>query len=113
MARTAQGLLVAKARMPESCGAAAAHMRPRRGSPPPSTGRTTASTRAKGRRGVLCRALRDALKRWRAYPLDCTAGELLTRSSRAWPQLLLCAVTAADERVDDAWRREPASALRG
>jgi hypothetical protein len=24
--------------------------------------------------------------------------------------LLLCAVTAADERVDDAWRREPASA---
>ncbi|MDF3140243.1 ATP-binding protein, partial [Streptomyces sp. T21Q-yed] len=24
--------------------------------------------------------------------------------------LLLCAVTAADERVDDAWRREPAAA---
>ena len=51
----------------------------------------------------------DALKRWRAFPLDCTPGELLDALVESLAALLLCAVTAADERVDDAWRREPAS----
>ena len=52
----------------------------------------------------------DALKRWRAFPLDCTAGELLDALVESLSALLLCAVTAADGRVDDAWWREPASA---
>jgi hypothetical protein len=55
----------------------------------------------------------DALKRWRAYPLDCTAGELLDALVESLCALLLCAVTAADERVDDAWRREPAAGAPG
>ncbi|WP_223206131.1 dynamin family protein [Streptomyces xanthii] len=49
----------------------------------------------------------DALKRWRSYPLDCTAGELLDALVESLGSLLLCAVTAADARVDAAWRREP------
>lgn len=52
----------------------------------------------------------DALKRWRSYPLDCGAGELLDAVAESLEALLLCAVTAADERIDEAWRREPASA---
>lgn len=52
----------------------------------------------------------DALKRWRAFPLDCSASELLESLVESLSTLLLCAVTAADERVDDAWRREPAAA---
>lgn len=52
----------------------------------------------------------DALKRWRSYPLDCGAGELLDAVAESLEALLLCAVTAADERIDEAWRREPAAA---
>ncbi len=52
----------------------------------------------------------DALKRWRSYPLDCGADELLDAVCESLEALLLCAVTAADERIDEAWRREPASA---
>lgn len=52
----------------------------------------------------------DALKRWRAFPLDCTAAELLDALGESLAALLLCSVTAADERVGEAWRREPAAA---
>ncbi|MEV0318938.1 dynamin family protein [Streptomyces sp. NPDC050658] len=55
----------------------------------------------------------DALKRWRSYPLDCGADELLDAVSESLEALLLCAVTAADERIDEAWRREPAAAAPG
>ncbi|PKW07890.1 Dynamin family protein [Streptomyces sp. 1222.5] len=55
----------------------------------------------------------DALKRWRAFPLDCTAGELLDALVESLAALLLCSVTAADERVDEAWRREPAASAPG
>ncbi|MEV3860764.1 dynamin family protein [Streptomyces sp. NPDC050095] len=48
-----------------------------------------------------------ALKRWRSYPVDCTAGELLDSLVESLGALLVCAVTAADERIDEAWRREP------
>jgi hypothetical protein len=51
----------------------------------------------------------DALKRWRAFPLDCSPGELLDSLVESLGALLLCAVTAADEHVDEAWRREPAA----
>ncbi|MEV1019272.1 GTPase domain-containing protein [Streptomyces sp. NPDC050264] len=54
----------------------------------------------------------DALKRWRSYPLDCSAGELLDALVESLGALLLCAVTAADERIDQAWRREPGSGAR-
>ncbi|GDY83339.1 hypothetical protein SAVCW2_25380 [Streptomyces avermitilis] len=65
--------------------------------------------RVKGRLQAGAVLAGDALKRWRAYPLDCTAGELLDALVESLGSLLLCAVTAADERVDEAWRREPAS----
>ncbi|GGR76878.1 ATP-binding protein [Streptomyces aureoverticillatus] len=55
----------------------------------------------------------DALKRWRAYPLDCGPEELLDAIAESLEALLLCAVTAADERIDDAWRREPAARAPG
>ncbi|WP_432019544.1 dynamin family protein [Streptomyces sp. 1222.5] len=55
----------------------------------------------------------DALKRWRAFPLDCTAGELLEALVESLAALLLCSVTAADERVDEAWRWEPAGSAPG
>ncbi|MEU6393150.1 dynamin family protein [Streptomyces sp. NPDC046939] len=50
----------------------------------------------------------DALKRWQSYPLDCSAGELLDALVESLGALLLCAVTAAEERIDEAWREEPA-----
>lgn len=55
----------------------------------------------------------DALKRWRSYPLDCGAVELLDSVAESLEALLLCAVTAADERIDEAWRREPAATAPG
>ncbi|WP_051820107.1 dynamin family protein [Streptomyces sp. NRRL S-920] len=55
----------------------------------------------------------DALKRWRSYPLDCGPGELLDAIAESLEALLLCAVTAADERIDEAWRRESAADVAG
>ncbi|RVU24287.1 ATP-binding protein [Streptomyces antnestii] len=55
----------------------------------------------------------DALKRWRSYPLDCTPAELLDALTESLGALLLCSVTAADERIDEAWRRDPAGAADG
>ncbi|MET7528180.1 dynamin family protein [Streptomyces goshikiensis] len=52
----------------------------------------------------------DALTRWRGYPLDTTADELLDSLAESLAALLQCAVAAADERIAEAWRREPASA---
>lgn len=51
----------------------------------------------------------DALTRWRGYPLDTTADELLDSLAESLAALLQCAVAAADERIADAWRREPAA----
>ncbi|MFE9018899.1 dynamin family protein [Streptomyces sp. NPDC007808] len=111
MARTAYGLLDSlKARVPELAGAAAAQYA--------AALRLTAAVdsaydseyarvRARLQSGAVLAG--DALKRWRAFPLDCSAGELLDSLVESLSTLLLCAVTAADERVDDAWRREPAA----
>ncbi|MEV6653581.1 dynamin family protein [Streptomyces sp. NPDC051219] len=52
----------------------------------------------------------DALTRWRGFPLDTTAGELLDSLVDSLSALLQCAVAAADERIAEAWRGEPASA---
>ncbi len=51
----------------------------------------------------------DALTRWRGYPLDTSAAELLDSLAESLSALLQCAVAAADERIAESWRREPAS----
>jgi len=111
LARTAQGVLDSlKARMPELAGAAASqHAAALRLTSAVDTAYDTEYTRVRGRLQSGAVLAGDALKRWRAFPLDCTAGELLDALVESLGALLLCAVTAADERVDDAWRREPAS----
>jgi hypothetical protein len=115
MARTAYGILDSlKTRMPELASASAAQYA--------ATLRLTAAVdgayetehaRVRGRLNSGAVLAGDALKRWRAFPLDCTAGELLDALVGSLAALLLCAVTAADERIDAGWRREPASAAPG
>ncbi|MEU3788959.1 dynamin family protein [Streptomyces fructofermentans] len=115
MARTAHGALDSlRTRMPELAGAAAAQYA--------AALRLTAAVdgaydseyaRVRGRLQAGAVLAGGALKRWRSYPLDCTAGELLDALSESLAALLLCAVSAADERVDDAWRREPAAGAPG
>ncbi|AJP02070.1 ATP-binding protein [Streptomyces cyaneogriseus subsp. noncyanogenus] len=111
MARTAYGLLDSlKSRMPELASAAAAQYA--------AALRLTAAVdgaydsehaRVRGRLQAGAVLAGDALKRWRAFPLDCSARELLDALTESLAALLLCAVTAADERVDEAWRRDPAA----
>jgi hypothetical protein len=111
MARTAHGILDSlKARMPELAGATAAQYA--------AALRLTAAVdgaydgehaRVRGRLRAGAVLAGDALKRWRAFPLDCSPEELLDSLVESLSALLLCAVTAADERVDEAWRQEPAA----
>ncbi|MDO0927657.1 dynamin family protein [Streptomyces sp. TG1A-8] len=115
MARTAHGVLDSlKSRMPELAGAAAAQyaaaLRLTSAVESAYDGEH-ARARARLRSGAVLAG--DALKRWRAFPLDCTAGELLDALVESLAALLLCAVTAADERVDESWRREPAADAPG
>ncbi|WP_446038488.1 ATP-binding protein [Streptomyces sp. SID1121] len=51
----------------------------------------------------------DARTRWRGYPRDSSSRELLDSLVESLGALLQCAVAAADERVEEAWRREPAA----
>ncbi|WP_037859720.1 dynamin family protein [Streptomyces sp. NRRL S-340] len=115
MARTAHGLIDSlKSRMPELAGAAAAqHSAALRLISAVDSAYDGEYARLRGRLQAGAVLAGDALKRWRAYPLDCTAGELLDALVESLGALLLCAVTAADERIDDAWRREPAAAAPG
>ncbi|MFD8235058.1 dynamin family protein [Streptomyces sp. NPDC059696] len=112
LARTAYGVLDSlKSRMPELAGAAAAqYAAALRLTSAVEGAYDSEHARVRGRLQSGAVLAGDALKRWRAFPLDCTAGELLDALVESLAALLLCAVTAADERVDDAWRREPASA---
>lgn len=52
----------------------------------------------------------DARTRWRGYPRDSSAAELLDSLVAGLAALLQCAVAAADEHIQEAWRHEPASA---
>ncbi|WP_328871453.1 dynamin family protein [Streptomyces sp. NBC_00287] len=112
MARTAYGVLDSlKARMPELASAAAAqYAAALRLTSAVDSAYDSEHARVRGRLQSGAVLAGDALKRWRAFPLDCTAGELLDALVESLAALLLCAVTAADERVDEAWRREPAAA---
>jgi energy-coupling factor transporter ATP-binding protein EcfA2 len=112
MARTAYGVLGSlKSRMPELASAAAAqYAAALRLTSAADSAYDSEHTRVRSRLQAGAVLAGDALKRWRAFPLDCTAGELLDALVESLGALLLCAVTAADERVDDAWRREPAAA---
>lgn len=59
------------------------------------------------RRGAVLAG--DARTRWRGYPRDSSADELVDALVESLAALVQCAVAAADERVRDAWRREPAA----
>ncbi|MGW2519267.1 dynamin family protein [Streptomyces sp. NPDC001617] len=111
MARTAYGVLNSlKARMPELASAAAAqYAAALRLTSAVEGAYDSEHARVRGRLQAGAVLAGDALKRWRAFPLDCAAGELLDALTESFAALLLCAVTAADERVDEAWRREPAA----
>jgi hypothetical protein len=115
VARTARGVLDSlRTRMPELAGAAAAQYAA-------ALRLTTAvekayageHTRVRGRIQAGAVLAGDALKRWRAYPLDCDPSELLDALCDGLTELLLCAVTAADARADETWRREPAAGAPG
>lgn len=112
MARTAYGVLDSlRTRMPELASAAAAqYAAALRLTSAVDGAYDSEHARVRGRLQAGAVLAGDALKRWRAYPLDCTAGELLDALVESLGALLLCAVTAADERVADAWRREAAAA---
>ncbi|MFD5570860.1 dynamin family protein [Streptomyces cadmiisoli] len=115
MARTAHGVLTSlKTRLPELAGAASAqYAAALRLTSAVESAYDSEHARVRGRLQAGAVLAGDALKRWRAFPLDCTAGELLDALVESLGSLLLCAVTAADERVDEAWRREPASDVAG
>ncbi|MFC9244362.1 ATP-binding protein [Streptomyces sp. NPDC057136] len=51
----------------------------------------------------------DARTRWRGYPLDSSAEELLEALVESLVALLQCAVAAADDEIRTTWRKEPAS----
>lgn len=111
MARTAYGVLDSlNSRLPELAGAAAAqYAAALRLTAAVESAYDSEHSRVRGRLQAGAVLAGDALKRWRAFPLDCTPGELLDTLVESLGALLLCAVAAADERVDDAWRREPAA----
>ncbi|MFD7872737.1 dynamin family protein [Streptomyces sp. NPDC059766] len=115
VARTAHGVLDSlKSRMPELAGAAAAqHAAALRLTAAVDGAYDGEHTRVRGRLQSGAVLAGGALKRWRAFPLDCTAGELFDALVESLGSLLLCAVTAADERIDEAWRREPAASAPG
>ncbi|MGW0628036.1 dynamin family protein [Streptomyces sp. NPDC002758] len=115
MARTAYGVLDSlKSRMPELASAAAAqYAAALRLTSAVDGAYDSEHARVKARLNGGAVLAGDALKRWRAFPLDCSAGELLDALVGSLAALLLCAVTAADERIDGAWRREPAAGAPG
>lgn len=109
--RTARGVIDSlNARMPELAGAVAAQY----AAAVRLTGAVQAAYQREGervrtelRRGAVLAG--DARTRWRGYPRDCSATELLDSLAESLTALLQCAVAAADDHVREAWRREPAA----
>ncbi|MFG2769235.1 dynamin family protein [Streptomyces sp. NPDC048350] len=112
MGRTASGVIDSlDSRMPELAGAVAAQYAAavRLGDAVEAAYEEQGErVRQQVRRGAVLAG--DARTRWRGYPRDSTADELLDALVESLAALLQCAVAAADERVRDAWRREPAAA---
>lgn len=109
--RTAVGLLDSlNARMPELAGAVAAQYAAAvrlTGAVEDAYGKERERVRQRLQAGAVLAG--DARTRWRGYPRDSSAGELLDSLVASLCWLLQCAVAAADERVQEAWRREPAA----
>lgn len=112
MGRTASGVIDSlDSRMPELAGAVAAQYAAAvrlGGAVEAAYEEQGERVRQQVRRGAVLAG--DARTRWRGYPRDSSADELLDALVESLAALLQCAVAAADERVRDAWRREPAAA---
>jgi energy-coupling factor transporter ATP-binding protein EcfA2 len=110
--RTATGVIDSlDARLPELAGAVAAQYAAAvrlGGAVEAAYGEQAKRVRTLLGRGAVLAG--DARTRWRGYPRDSTADELLDALVESLAALLHCAVSAAEESVHDAWRREPASA---
>ncbi|SDM36564.1 dynamin family protein [Streptomyces wuyuanensis] len=108
--RTAAGVIDSlNARMPELAGAVAAQYAAAvrlSAAVEEAYGVETERVRKQVQRGSVLAG--DARTRWRGYPRDSSAGELLDALAESLTALLQCAVAAADERLQEAWRREPA-----
>ncbi|MFB6622101.1 MULTISPECIES: dynamin family protein [unclassified Streptomyces] len=113
--RTATGVIDSlDARLPELAGAVAAQYAASvrlGGAVETAYGEQAKRVREQLGRGAVLAG--DARTRWRAYPRDSTADELLDALAESLAALLHCAVSAAEERVRDAWRREPAADALG
>ncbi|RSS50996.1 dynamin family protein [Streptomyces sp. WAC01280] len=113
--RTATGVIASlDARLPELAGAVAAQY----ASAVRLGGAVEAAYREQGKRvrqqlGRGAVLAGDARTRWRGYPRDSTADELLDALAESLAALLHCAAAAAEERVADAWRRDPAAEAMG
>ncbi|WP_067270792.1 dynamin family protein [Streptomyces jeddahensis] len=113
--RTANGVMNSlRARTPELAGAVAAqHAAALRLTAAVEEAYEEEHARVRGRLQAGAVLAGDALKRWRSYPLDCSPEELLDALVESLVTLLLNAVAAADERVDEAWRHEPGGLAPG
>ena len=113
--RTAAGVIDSlDSRMPELAGAVAAQYAAavRLGGAVEAAYQEQAErVRKQLRRGSVLAG--DARTRWRGYPRDSSADELLDALVESLAALVQCAVAAAEERVRDAWRREPAAGALG
>ncbi|MER7815897.1 dynamin family protein [Streptomyces sp. NPDC096153] len=108
--RTAAGVIDSlNVRMPELAGAVAAQYAAAvrlSAAVEAAYGVETERVRKQVQRGSVLAG--DARTRWRGYPRDSSAGELLDALAESLTALLQCAVAAADERLHESWRREPA-----
>ncbi|MFD9967990.1 dynamin family protein [Streptomyces sp. NPDC059015] len=108
--RTAAGVIDSlNARMPELAGAVAAQYAAAvrlSAAVEEAYGVETERVRKHVQRGSVLAG--DARTRWRGWPRDSSACELLDALAESLTALLQCAVAAADERLQEAWRREPA-----
>ncbi|MFF9144238.1 dynamin family protein [Streptomyces sp. NPDC014861] len=116
VSRTASGVIDSlDTRLPELAGAVAAQYAAAvrlGGAVEGAYGRQGARVRKELGRGAVLAG--DARARWRAYPRDSTADELLDALTESLAALLHCAVSAAEEAIREVHRREPAAgALRG
>ncbi|MDG4864492.1 dynamin family protein [Streptomyces sp. T-3] len=115
MSRTATGIIDSlKGRMSELAGAVAAqHAASLRLTAAVEEAYESEHARVRGRLQAGAVLAGGALSHWRSYPLDCTSGELLDAVVESLGALLLCSVCAADQRIDETWRREPAAGAPG